>query len=190
VSRNTVLINFVFFFVIAISIIGLKQVVEKNSYTHKEDNRHTPDYYMINAAYLRTNDAGHEEIQMVSPTIKHYAHQNTSVFLKPIIKLYKNGQQWSITSQKAKGINGTNTFIFSNDVIAKQLATSKNPETQLSTQSLTVLPKKELVLSDELVTIAQPGLTITGKGLRGDLNSGNIQLLSKTRGQYDPRIAR
>ena len=36
----------------------------------------------------------------------------------------------------------------------------------------------------EPVTLTQPNITVRGKGLQADLNTGDIKLLSETRGDY------
>ncbi len=162
--------------------------MKKTSFSNTiHNNESSPDAYMINASYLRTNELGQQEIVLFAPLVNHYQHQNSSLFQHPKIELYKNGQKWLITSNQAKGINGVQTFYLQDNVIIKQLPSSKNATTTLSTSSLTVFPKKELVTTKELVTIEQPGLKIRGKGLIASLKDGSIQLLSSTRGQYDPK---
>lgn len=145
----------------------------------------SPDSYMINASYTRMDDKGKLDLTVFSPIIWHFKYQNSSFIQKPDIIIYKNNQAWRVTSQKAKSVNGTEVFYLQNDVKIKQIEAS-SAATTLMTQSLTVFPKTNLATTDKDVLIEQPGVKINAKGLRADLNSGNIQLLSKARGQYDP----
>jgi lipopolysaccharide export system protein LptC len=187
VSRKTFLINFFFFSAMTISLIAINQWMRGTSSYPTIDNDRTPDAYLINASYLRTNEQGQQEIALFSPIVKHYHYQDSSTFQNPRIELYKNGQRWLITSHQATGLKGTEIFYLKDNVIVKQLPTKRKAGTILWTQALTVFPKKEWVTTKDFVTIEQPGLKISGIGLVGSLKDSNIQLLSKTRGQYDPK---
>ena len=95
-----------------------------------------------------------------------------------------------MTSQTAKSLNGTSVFYLRDHVKIQQLNTTQHLATTLLTQFLTLYPKQNVAITDAPVTIEQPGLKINAKGLRADLNSGNIELLSNARGHYDPHAAR
>jgi lipopolysaccharide export system protein LptC len=152
-----------------------------------KNNEQTPDAYMLNASYLRTNEQGRQNFVLFSPLITHFKHQDTAFFQKPRIFIFKDDEKWQVTSKTGKSIHGAATVYLQDDVKIRQLPSSKNIDTLLTTKSLTVFPKKNLVMTNELVSIVQPGLKINSKGLRGDLNMGQIKLLSKARGQYDPK---
>ncbi len=154
---------------------------------NKKNDDHSPDAYMINAYYLKTNEKGLREVVLHAPYVTHYKYQDSSEFVNPKIFIFKNLDQWQITSKRAKGLHGATTFYLLNDVKVRQIPTKNNPGTRLTTRSLTVFPKKNLVLTQDFVTIEQPGIKMSAIGLKGDLNSGNIMLLSKTRSQYDPK---
>lgn len=188
-NRKIYLLNFLFLFVIVSSIVFVKQFMDNSVKENVKNDTKRPDAYLVNAHYLRTNSIGKPDVALFSPYVTHYKTDDTSFYSNPHIYLYKNGDQWRITSKTAKGVNGVETFYLYNGVTVKQLPSSKGRGTLLSTDSLTVFPKKDLVTTQDFVTIEQPGLKITAKGLKGDLKTGNIQLLSKTRGQYDPQKA-
>ena len=161
--------------------------MDKSTQEEKRNNNRTPDAYMINAFYLRTNDLGQREVVLMSPLITHYQYDDTSLFQKPVIRAYKNNEEWHITAKRATGIHGAQTFYLNDNVKIRQLPSKKSADTLISTQSLTAFPKENLVTTKDPVTIEQPGLKVNAIGLKGDLKTGNIQLLSKTRGEYDPK---
>lgn len=186
-NKNTWLINGFFLFALILSILAVKQLMLSSNTPVAKDNPNTPDFYMKNVTYLRTNDNGLKDILVFSPYVTHYQVQDSAVIRTPIIKLYKNDQEWTATSQEAKSYNGTMRFDLLKNVVVKQSASKDKAATTLFTESLTAFPKKDLVTTQEKVTIEQPGLNITGVGMKGDLKSGNLELLSQTKGHYDPK---
>ncbi|MBA2654764.1 MAG: LPS export ABC transporter periplasmic protein LptC [Gammaproteobacteria bacterium] len=186
-SKRVFFINITFFLAIAISVFSIKRFMDSSTGERDLNNANSPDSYMVDASYLRTNDNGQRDVIVFSPKVTHYKDQDTSHFQNPKIQIYKNGEEWHITSRNAKGIQGANTLYLYDNVKVKQLPSKKNGSTLLSTNTLTIFPKQNIVSTKDYVTIEQPGLKISAIGLRGDLNTGDIQLLSKTRGQYDPK---
>jgi lipopolysaccharide export system protein LptC len=186
VSKNTWLINGFFLFAIVISILAIKKFMINSDPMLTKDNPHTPDAYMMNVTYFTTDDQGQQDVSVFSPHVTHYQEGDSATLQHPIIKLHKNSQQWIVTSQEAKSFNGSTRLVLNKNVVVKQLASSQKAGTTLLTESLTAFPKQDLVTTKEKVTIQQPGLNITGVGMKGDLKNGNIQLLSQTKGQYDP----
>lgn len=186
-NKKAFLINSTFFLAIALSIIFIKQFMDNSTSDSKKNDDHSPDAYMMNAFYLRTNEKGLRDVILFAPEVTHYKFQDSSEFKNPQITVFKNGDEWHITSKKAKGVQGASTFYFYDNVRVHQLPNKYNAGSVLLTQSLTVFPKKNLVTTRDFVTIEQPGVKINAVGLKGDLDSGNITLLSKTRSQYDPK---
>jgi LPS export ABC transporter protein LptC len=144
---------------------------------------------LINAHYFQTNASGQQEAILFSPYVTHYSHQDASYFKKPRIIFYKKGGEWHITANKARGVNGATTFYLYDHVKVRQLPSEKNSETLLTTESLTVLPKQNLVFTKAFVTIERAGAKISAVGLRGDLEKETIQLLSRAKGYYDPKLS-
>lgn len=186
-NKKTLLLNSIFFIGLSLSIVFIKQFMDLSSTESKINDIKSPDAYMINASYLRTNETGQREVVLFSPFVTHYKYQDSSEFISPKILVFRNQDRWQISANKAKGLNGANTFYLLNGVKVHQLASKNNPGTVLTTKTLTVFPKKNLVTTEDFVTIEQPGMTMNAVGLRGDLNSGNFKLLSKTRSQYEPK---
>lgn len=189
-NKNTALINISFILALIVSIFAIKQLLLSTESPTMKDNPHTPDYYMLNVTYMRTNDLGRKDILVFSPVVHHFQEQDRAEIQTPIIKLYKKDQEVIATSKRAKSFNGTERFELYEDVVVRQTATQDKPESVMLTESLTAFPKKDLVTTNEKVTIKQPGLDVTGIGMKGDLKNGNIQLLSQTKGHYDPKKCR
>lgn len=59
------------------------------------------------------------------------------------------------------------------------------PPLELSTEVLTLYPKRDIAMTPAFVTIVQPGARLEGTGMRVDLARGSYQLHAQVRGRYD-----
>ncbi len=185
-KRNVFLINLFFLLAILASLLVIRHLTVTGNWKPKKDDPNSPDAYMINASFIRTNEQGEPEITLASPYVTHYQAEDRSYLKMPVIYLYKNNEEWQVTAHHARGSHGTTQFDLYENVKIKQKPSLKNPGSELLTSFLTVFPKQDLVTTSSPITITQPGVKINAVGLRGDLKTGNITLLSKTRGEYDP----
>jgi lipopolysaccharide export system protein LptC len=186
VNRKTLLLNFILFSAILGSIIAIRQLIQEPT-TQITLGNTSPDAYMLNVVYMQTNDQGFREVVMRSPHVTHYNEHNTSDFQMPNIIIFNKRQNWLITAQTGHSVNGTEIVYLNDNVQIHQQPTDNSPTTLFKTAKLTIFPKRNRVSTEQSVLIEQPGVTITGKGLKGDLTTGNIKLLSNTRGRYDPQ---
>lgn len=56
----------------------------------------------------------------------------------------------------------------------------------LRSEQMRLFPEPRIAISDALVTVEQPGLTMAGRGMRADLATGHVTLQSEVRSRYDP----
>jgi lipopolysaccharide export system protein LptC len=186
VNRKTLLLNFILFSAILCSIIAIRQLIQEPT-TQIAPGNTPPDAYMLDVVYMRTNDQGYREVVMRSPHVIHYNEHNTSDFQMPNITIFNKRQNWLITAQTGHSVNGTEIVYLNDNVQIHQQPTDNSPTTLFKTAELTIFPKQNRISTEQSVLIEQPGVTITGEGLKGDLTTGNIKLLSNTRGRYDPK---
>lgn len=59
-------------------------------------------------------------------------------------------------------------------------------QTQLQTERMNLFPETNTATSDAVVKVTQPGLTMTGRGMRADLASKQVKLESEVKAQYVP----
>jgi LPS export ABC transporter protein LptC len=189
VSRGILFINLSFLIILVASTIAIRQFMHPSTQGTKKSSPHSMDAYMVNALFFKTNEEGYPELTLSSPYVTHYPLKDSSKFQKPVIHIYKEGAEWQVTANHASGEQGASTFYLWDNVKVKRLPTNKNTGSLLLTHSLRVFPKENLVTTQDFVTILQPGLKIKAVGLEGNLKTGNIKLLSKTRGEYDPKLS-
>src|SRR5690606_38975591 len=99
----------------------------------------------------------------------------------------QNGTPWNIWAKNGKTTQQDNqdVVLLWEDVKIQQAASDKNKENTMLTQSLTIYPKQHLAVTKDPVKATQPGMTITGIGMRAHLNTKQVELLSHVRGYYE-----
>ena len=146
-----------------------------------------PDAFMEDVVALVFDLQGKPKMKIVAPKMVHFAKKDTTQLTTPQLTLYRKSPiPWYITSKYAEATEGADHVNFWEDVMVQHAADQHNPATVIKTSTLTVLPNAETAETNEAITMIQPNIVIKGVGMRADMNSGDIQLLSQTRGEYVP----
>lgn len=163
----------------------------KNSLTHtnysSSNTSSTPDSFMNKVQFTEFNKQGQWQNQFFSPKAVHYSAKDIMVMTDP--HLTSRGQQsltWIIDANSAISEQGGKIINLKGNVKLDRIPDSdSNHKLTLQTTALTAYTEKKFVKTDQPVTIIQPGTVIKATGLTADLNSGDINLLSATKGIYD-----
>lgn len=146
-----------------------------------------PDAIMEDVTALIMDKQGKPSMKVITPKLIHYTEEDTTHFTTPELILYrKSPKPWYITAKYAKATAGIENVHFSQEVTIHHAADERNPATLIKTTKLTVHPNKQTAETEELITLVQPSITIKAKGMLADMNTGDIKLLSQTRGEYEP----
>lgn len=104
------------------------------------------------------------------------------------IEVFANKQLiWTInaTHGLTEGDNA-DTLALSGQVVIQRIATEQKPASTLTTSALMIDRKTQQATSNQKVTIDQANTQISGQGLRADLKTGTINLLSDIKSRYVP----
>ncbi|MDA8561956.1 LPS export ABC transporter periplasmic protein LptC [Gammaproteobacteria bacterium] len=147
-----------------------------------------PDSFMENVITTIINKEGDKSVLIKSPRIIHYSKNDTTIIESPKITIYRDSPKpWIINSDYAKATSGINKIFFWSNVVIHHPVDVKTPLTTFTTKSLTVYTKNNIAKTSDAVTLTQPESTVNGIGMTANLNNGEIQLLSKARGEYVPK---
>jgi len=145
------------------------------------------DAIMENVSALIMDKQGKPSMKIVSPKMIHFALHDTTQLIEPELTLYrKSPKPWYIKAKYARATEGIDNINFSENVTLHHAADQNNPVTLIKTATLTVQPNKQIALTNDLITLIQPGLTVKSTGMHADMNTGDIKLLSSARGEYVP----
>ena len=146
-----------------------------------------PDGFMENVVALIMDKQGKPSMKIITPKMIHYAKNDTTHLTTPQLTLYrKSPQPWYITSNYAKATQGIENVNFWENVLIHHSADQENPATLIKTSTLTVHPNQQIADTSDTITMVQPNITVTAIGMHADLNTGDIKLLSNSRGEYVP----
>ena len=119
--------------------------------------------------------------------------QKWSIILKTILLIFphricyfddQNHVPWIITADNGQSQAGVSQVHLWGNVKLLQPPARNSHNMTMTTSSLIIFPEKQLAQTDQPVVITEPGTVINGVGLRANLNTGEIQLLSQARGVY------
>lgn len=143
--------------------------------------------FMIKPTYQDFDQQGQLHSKMQANQMKHYVRHDMSLFTNPDILIYTDDRiPWYITSDHGKSQNGTTKVLLYGNVVLHQPQRPDHPETTINTTELTVYPKRSFAETDKPVQIKRPGTVIHGKGIKANLKTGVIRLLTQSRGVYEP----
>ena len=146
-----------------------------------------PDAIMEDVTALIIDKQGKPSMKIVSPKVVHYSNNDTTQLTAPQMTLYrKSPLPWFISANSASATGGVENILFRNDVVIHHPADQTNPATFIKTSSLLVHPNAQTAETSEDITMMQPNLVVKATGLFADMNTGDIKLLSKARGEYVP----
>lgn len=146
-----------------------------------------PDYILHDFEIITLQKDGTEGFTLQAPKLartpgNHEMNIDQPTFLFPD----KQGERWR--SRSATGwVNGEGS-----EVRLRGNVTLDNPQgtkkMRVQTEALDVFPDKNLVTSDQQVTITQPGARIQGRGLEAQLDTQRVTLKSEVRARYASSI--
>ena len=139
----------------------------------------------VNATIM--NKAGQPALKISAPRMTHFSKDDTTRINKPHVTLYRQSPEpWYVDSDYAIATQGTQKITFINHVVIHHLADLVNPNTTMTTASLTIFPNTQHVETADAVTISQPDVTVHAIGMLANLDNGTVKLLSEAKGDYVP----
>jgi lipopolysaccharide export system protein LptC len=105
----------------------------------------------------------------------------TPVFLLPD----DEGHHWQVSANTGWVSADNSELRLRGDVVTTSPQGQGRP-TRMNTQQLNVFPDSSVATSADLVTITQPGLTMSGRGMRADLAAKRYTFQSQVRQRYVP----
>lgn len=157
---------------------------------HKKDK---PQEYMLQISTANYDEFGKIKESLSADYWEFNPNLGCSDLGKPHLTVYKqNGDIWHLNANKAVAwhpkINDKITKIEMQDgVVIERAENNQATPVKIETFALQYTPGTEIVTSTHFVSMQQPGLTISGYGLLGDLNRNWIELHDKITTIYTPR---
>ncbi len=145
------------------------------------------DGFMEDVIAMRMNTDGLPKSTLYSPKLIHFSQNNSTRLTTPhFVILPASGNPWDIYANHGISYDGVKTLYLWGDVKLHQQKGPDNKETTILTSSMTVYPGKNTAKTDQPVQLIQDDSVIHAKGLKTNFKTSTIELLSESRGVYDP----
>lgn len=152
-----------------------------------------PHTYLENVEVRQFDQGGNLHFQMSSPSVRTFQVNDTpsaadySLFTTPVFMLSNDPLKpsWHVTAQEGRLDSSDEWLTLRNDVLARQTS-EKHGETTISTTELRLNTQQQFAETDKAVTMRAAKSDITAVGMRADMKSERIQLLSQVKGTYEP----
>lgn len=144
------------------------------------------DYVLHDFEMIVLGDDGQESFSLRAPFLEQEPGQRTILVETPLFLLpTSDGGHWEGRSRTAWVSDSHNEVQLRDDVVFTSPEGHARPTT-LTTTRLNVYPYEDRAGSEELVTVVQPGTTMSGVGLEVDMRANRFTFLSNVRQRYEP----
>ena len=139
-----------------------------------------------NINLVRYGTDGKPLYRMAARRMLHFAANDVAELENPrFTKVGTDGLLLTITANNATMQQGTGEAKFRGNVQVVRDATAARPALKAQTETLHLLAEKDLVTTDQAVTIAEGNTRFTGVGMEINRRTRQFTLLSQVKGTYD-----
>lgn len=164
---------------------------EKNNTSeshHIENSAKNYDAFARGIVGTQYSETGKKKYQLSAPALEHYKKNNITLISQPKLYIYNKGNfPWTITADQGKAVDGLREISLLDNAKVSGIETKDYKNSVLTSSKFKYYPNKNQAITFKPVTIKQPGLILNAIGMDILFNESKIKLLSKVKGQYDPK---
>lgn len=148
-------------------------------------NLEEPDSIVENFQAESTDVSGTTRYRLTAERLRHYSDNKLTLLDNPsLTHIHDKQGEMKISSRTASVSPEGEKVVFSGEVNFLRPANGGRSELSLRTSRLDVLTQKSQVMTNEPVTIQQPGLQITANGLHLYGNTRVLKLKGRVKARY------
>lgn len=145
------------------------------------------DYQVEQFELLAFDELGKESFSMRGPRMARHPTLGTLDIEEPRLRAPDSKNQvWTGRAERAWVSRDGDRLRLLDKVELRGPTTAERVPMRLRGEQLDFLPKTDQVESDDWVTITATGSILRGKGLKADLASRHVELLSEVTARYEP----
>jgi len=146
------------------------------------------DYVLHEFTLVALDSEGLESFSVAAPLLQQSIGARTLELETPLFTLpdrdRREHPRWRLAAVHGLVSADGKRIRLTGDVEATPF--DRNNPMRIQTQALDLFPQQELATSDALITITRPGTTMTGTGMRAQLDANRVELLSKVNVRNEP----
>ena len=144
----------------------------------------TPDTEIRRFSNTVFDQNGQLKYTLNSPHLFHYPHNDETLLSAPEIKLYENNNSpWKVVAKRGNITSGDEITLSGDVNITGNTSTDNEPVT-VKTKALTLYTNDKRAESKERVKIYSNQGQLSGTGLKADMISSTMSLLSQVEGSH------
>lgn len=144
------------------------------------------DYVLRDFELIALDGTGAESFTLRAPHLAQTPGERSIEIETPLFLIPDgDGDYWNARSRTAWIAPGHDQVQLRGQVRVRAAEASVRQIT-MDTEHLTLFPETDIASSDDLVTVAQPGSTIQGRGMEVDLSTKRYEFRSEVKTRYVP----
>ena len=150
--------------------------------------RHDPDYIVSNFTTTTYSRTGEAVAMLAAARMVHFPDDDSTELTLPRV-LQAKPEQPRVTVRAERGTlsrEGDEIFLYDNVVLVRE-ADAASPEGRMTTSFLHVLRDRALVRTDREVHFAEPGRTLSGRGMEYHTDTRELYLADDVKGSFEAR---
>lgn len=161
------------------------------THTSSETAKGIPETIVEGLEQTTFTVTGQRQYQMSAERVVHYSNSDTAQLSQPRMNFYSDSSPWQIQAARGRLEKASEMLTLEGDV-ALTKTSEQDEELSLTTDALTIYPKKEKAFTEAPVTlqqrnpITQANNVTRAIGFSADITAGTLQFRSQVRGQYAP----
>ena len=146
---------------------------------------HEPDYSMSGFTATLMDHQGLPAYRVRAESMRHYSDDMIAYWSHPQVSFLRQGQDvWTITADEARSPDQEDYIELDGDVRLKQVGDQVDLR-EVTANEMILYTKDQVIRSDGDVSLIHSAGETRGTGMRADLQSRRIQLLSNVSGEYN-----
>ena len=146
------------------------------------------DYQLIDFELIALDEAGKESFAAHGPRLERHPQLATIDIEQPrFVFPNAEGERWTSRAERAWVNRDGSELRLIDKVLVEGPTVAAEEPIRLRSQRLTVFPKQDRVETDAAVTVTEPGSILRGRGMRADLATHRVELLSEVRIRHEAK---
>ncbi|WP_455199069.1 LPS export ABC transporter periplasmic protein LptC [Kaarinaea lacus] len=145
-----------------------------------------PDAFMENFTAYNLDNKGKTLHELSAEYMVHFPENDISEFTSPELILYRTGKKrWSVSARKGTTTEDISEIILQGEVNIHRLSsTTGEKELVINTSEILIRPGDNYLETEKEISLVSGKNNLQSVGIRADLDSGKVELLSHVRGVY------
>lgn len=178
-------ISLIIVLILALLSLWLQEAFKEVPIITTKKDEHFPDYFMENFSITSMNAEGNPDYILHASKMNHFADDDSSELIQPLIEFRQNQGDWTVSAQRAVYLRQQSLIHLYDKVQIRRLGSGKSEPLSIDTDYLKIDTENQVAETDILAHIKTTELALDTKGMVFDNRKGILELLSEVRGTYE-----